>query len=670
MRPTVTLLVLLAVQPARAGSVTSYTVLFQDRPGGTQTTRVADEGTVTVDFHARNNGRGPDLKEEFTLSADGTLRRYSGKGSSTMGAPVAETFSRDGDRIEWKSFSDKGLATVTGPAAYVPVEPSPEVLVRVARAAALQTAGRIAALPGGTLSAEKLRDERVEVGGKVREVSLYALTGLDVEPSYLWTTRAPEMAMFAVIQPGWMQIVETGWEPAAKSLELKQVTAADDRLKDLADRLSHRFPEPIVIRNARVFDSEHAALGPARDVYVHRGRIAAIDEPGTGARDAATVIDARGRVLMPGLFDMHGHESAWGAVQKVAAGVTTSRDLGNDNAMLDTLMRRIDAGQSIGPRVVPAGFLEGTSENAARNGIVAGDLDAAKRAIDWYARRGYPQIKIYNSFHREWVPEATKYAHARGLRVSGHVPAFMKAEEVVRQGYDEIQHINQVMLNFFVKPTDDTRTLARFYLVGENAHALDLGSSRVREFLDLLRRGPTVIDPTLACFESMFVQRQGEMNPSYATIADHLPITLRRRLRTNSMNVTEENVARYRASYARMTEFVGAMHRAGIPLVAGTDADGFTLHRELELYVKAGIPAAEALRIATWNGARYTGTLDRLGSITPGKLADMILVEGDPTRDVSVVRRIGLVMKEGVVFYPSEIYEATGVKPFAEAVRP
>ena len=140
--------------------------------------------------------------------------------------------------------------------------------------------------------------------------------------------------------------------------------------------------------------------------------------------------------------------------------------------------------------------------------------------------------------------------------------------------------------------------------------------------------------------------------------------------RTNSMNVTDANVDSYRKSFAKMVEFVGVMHHAGIPIVAGTDdIAGFTLHRELELYVKAGIPPGEALRIATWNGAKYTRTLDRLGSITPGKLADLILLEGDPIKDISAIRRISLAMKEGVVYYPAEIHEATGIKPFATPLR-
>jgi imidazolonepropionase-like amidohydrolase len=325
----------------------------------------------------------------------------------------------------------------------------------------------------------------------------------------------------------------------------------------------------------------------------------------------------------------------------------------------------------VGPRVVPAGFIEGRSEFSARIGFVASDIHGVKEAIDWYAQRGYPQIKIYNSFQPEWVAEAAAYAHRRGLRVSGHIPAFMRAEEAVRQGFDEIQHINQVLLNFFVKPNDDTRTLARFSIVADRAHALDLDATEVRDFVALLRRGPTVIDPTLTAFEGQFVQRQGELDPSYAAIAPHLPAAVQRGLRTNSMDVNETNVERYRKSYATMVAFVGMMHKAGIPLVAGTDAmAGFALHRELELYVQAGIPPGEVLRIATRNGARYTRTLDRLGSIAPGKLADLVLVDGDPTEEIAAIRRIVLVMKEGVAYYPAEIHEATGIKPFAAPLRP
>jgi imidazolonepropionase-like amidohydrolase len=670
MRIVPAMLMLLAMVPARAETTVRYTVLFQGKPSGEQITRVADDGTFTVDYHYRNNGRGPDLKEEFALAKDGTLIRYSAKGSSTFGGPIQDSFSRQNGHAEWKSLSDQGGANGSEAWAYVPVQPSPEVLMRIVKAVASQPARQLAALPAGALAVEKVVDENLELAGKTRELSLYVLTGMSIEPYYYWATRGPEMTLFAWIYPGWAQVIESGWEPLAANLERRQVEADNKRLHDLAVKLKHRLPEPIVIRNARVFDAEHARLGPTRDVYINDGRIAALYETGSPAQAVATVLDAGGRALLPSLFDMHTHNSSWSAVQQIAGGVTTVRDLGNDNAVLAELARSIDSGKMVGPRIVPAGFIEGKSEFSARHGFVASDLDEVKNAIDWYAQHGYPQIKIYNSFRPEWVSAAVEYAHQRGLRVSGHVPAFMRAEDAVRQGFDEIQHINQVLLNFFVKPTDDTRTLARFSIVAEKAYGLRLDSPEVRDFIALLRKGPTVIDPTLTVFEGQFVQLQGETDPSYAAIATHLPAADQRGLRTNSMNVTEANVERYRKSYAKMLEFVGIIHRAGIPLVAGTDAmAGFALHRELELYVKAGIPAGEVLRIATWNGAKYTRTLDRLGSITPGKLADLILVDGDPTAEISAIRRINLVMKEGVAYYPAEIHEATGIKPFAAPLR-
>lgn len=664
-----TLIVFLGTTFAQAQTVTHYNILFLGKSGGSQTTR-ASEGTFTVEYSYRDNGRGPDLREDFTLGEDGTLLRYLVKGASTFGAAIDETFTNTDGKVEWKSIADKGSTKITGAAAYVPIECSSEMMAQVVRAAALKPGGRLKALPGGELAVEKLVDERVEVGGKTREISLYALKGFTEEPYYVWLTKQPELGLFASISPGWSQVVESGWEKVADKLESRQVEADTLLLNKLSVKLSHRLPEPILIRNAQVFDSEHATLGPAKDVYINRGRIAAVYDANSPTQGAATVIDAEGRVLVPGLFDMHGHMSNWATLQHLAGGVTSVRDMGNDNNFLKGMIDSIEKGTTIGPRIVPAGFIEGSSNFSAKSGFVVANIDEVKRAIDWYAQRGFPQIKIYNSFYREWIPEAVKYAHERGLRVSGHVPAFMRAEEVVRAGFDEIQHINQVMLNFLVKPEDDTRTLARFNIVAQQVHRLDFKSQRVRDFLALLKDRQTVIDPTLATFEGMFVQKQGDMNPSYEAIADHLPLATQRYNRTNSMKIPPESLEDYRTSYAKMVEFVGIMHREGIPLVAGTDGmPGFTLHRELELYVKAGIPAAEALRIATWNGAKYTRTLDRTGSIVPGKLADLILIEGDPTKDISALRKINLVMKDGVAYFPSEIHEAMGIKPFVKPVK-
>jgi imidazolonepropionase-like amidohydrolase len=661
---------LLTAAASAAPSTTRYEVVILGKSSGHQVTRVDAKGAVTTEFTYRTNGRGPDLAEEITLGPDGVPASYRVTGKSTFGAAVAESYRRAGDEAEWSSSSDRGKQKVAGPAVYVPVESSPESLAVIARAAARQPEGRLAVVPRGTLTARKVREADLGDAGKKVKVALYAVSGIDMTPSFIWLTADAGQRMFALMIPGFGGIVRADWVKQAETLDRLQSEAESAMRADLAKRLTHELPGPIVIRNARVFDAEKATLGAPADIYVYRGRITGVYPAGSPANAAATEIDAAGRTLLPGLFDMHDHVTPWTAALHVAAGVTTVREMGNANEEVQNLSSRIEKGELLGARVVPLGFMEGESPHSASGGFTVKDLASARTAIDWYAQRGYPQIKIYNSYPRELVQDTAAYAHQRGLRVGGHVPAFMRAEEVVRLGYDELQHINQVALNFFVKPEDDTRTLARFTLVGENAHSLDLDSPRVRDFIALLKEKGTTVDPTLATFEGMFNQKQGEVDPAYAAVVDHLPVSTQRTLHTNSMDVTEANVERYRASWARMLGLVGRMHAAGVPLVAGTDATpGFALHRELELYVKAGIPAAEVLRIATWNAAGVTRTRDRLGSVSPGKLADLVLVDGDPTRDISAVRRVVLVLKEGRAYYPSEIYEALGVKPFVPPVR-
>ncbi|HEU5041639.1 MAG TPA: amidohydrolase family protein, partial [Gemmatimonadales bacterium] len=382
------------------------------------------------------------------------------------------------------------------------------------------------------------------------------------------------------------------------------------------------------------------------------------------------VFEAGGRVLLPGLFDMHTHVGPWDGGLHLAAGVLTVRDMGSDNATLQRLITREEAGELLLPRVVPLGYIEGESPMSSRGGFVIHDLPGAREAVDWYAAHGYRQIKIYNSFPKDLVRETAEYAHERGLRVGGHIPAFMRAQEAVELGFDEIQHVNQVLLNFFVTPQTDTRTLARFYLPAQQTADLDLDSPPVKEFIALLLKRHTVIDPTLATFDFLR-HRNGVVSAQFAAVAEHLPPDVRRGLRAAQMDIPDDTTAaRYERSYAKMIEFIGRLYRAGVPLVAGTDdVAGFTLQRELALYVQAGLTPGQALQIATWNGAQYSGVLGDRGSIEPGKLADLVLVDGDPTADIAALRRVALVIKSDRAYYPSEIYEALGIKPFADPVR-
>ncbi len=650
-----------------ADTVTRYTVLIENRVSGSQVTTVHAGGAIDVAMSYKDNGRGPDIKEHYQFAPDGSLAAFTVKGTSTFGGPIDESYSLKGGRAQWRSEADHGATDVKGPAVYIPVDNSFESYGLIAKAALAQPKGRIAALPQGELAIQKVGGTTLEGGGASRAVSLYAVTGIDTQPDFIWLTDGDSPRFFAFVVPGFIRVVEAGFESPAAQLDVLQTKAENDWLHGLEVKLAHRAPGPILIRNVRVFDSEHAKLLPARDVYVYRGRIAALYEPNSTPRGTQTVIEGNGRVLMPALFDMHAHEDPWNLLLQIAGGVTTSRDMGNNNERLQGIITQVNDGEIVGPRIIPCGFIEGDSPYSASGGFRVKSLQDAKDAVDWYAEHGYHQIKIYNSFHPEWVQATAAYAHQRGLRVSGHVPAFMRSDEAIRAGYDEIQHINQLMLAFFVGPKDDTRTLQRFYLIAEHADGLDLSSRPVTDLVELMKQHGTSLDTTLTAFEDNFTQRQGQLSPSYAAVADHVPVSVARGWHENSMNVTEKNAAKYRASYAKMVEFVGQLYRAGVPLEAGTDAiAGFTLHRELELYGKAGIAPADALRIATWNGARFTGRLADLGSVEPRKLADLILVDGDPTQNISDIRRVSLVMKEGVVYFPAEVYEALGIKRFAD----
>jgi hypothetical protein len=211
--------------------------------------------------------------------------------------------------------------------------------------------------------------------------------------------------------------------------------------------------------------------------------------------------------------------------------------------------------------------------------------------------------------------------------------------------------------------TLDTRTPVRFTAVARHGADLGLGSDSVRAFLRFLKQRGTVVDPTVATFEGMFTGVPGRLTEGDAEIADRMPAQVRRGMTGGGRPADSATRVRYRASYDRMLGMVKALHDEGITIVAGTDClAGFCYHRELELYSRAGIPNAEVLRIATWNGASVTGRNEQLGSIAIGKLADLVLIDGDPIADIRAIRRVGLVMKGGVTYDPAALLAELGVR--------
>lgn len=660
---------LLASLPAIAAEPLRYVILVDGgTQAGHQTTTFGADGVVRTEYIFKDNGRGPELSEEFVLAPQGGFLRYQVIGASTMGAKVDERYALVDGIGRWQSDADSGEAPAPAGAFYSPINGTFQGFNALLPALLSQADG-VPLLPSGTLRARVIDEVSLEQDGRQQTVNLLAVTGQGLTPLFVWVTKGAEPRIFAVIAPGWMQMLLDGWQAQGEVLQARQETAERQALVDMQGRLAHPLAGATLIRNVRVFDSEAARLGGASDVLVRDGRIVRIGNglPTTGARQ---VLEGGGRVLLPGLIDAHGHTSPWSGGLDLAAGVTTLRDMGNDNATLQKLIADERAGRLMGARVVPAGFLEGESPMSARNGFVVSTLDEARKAIDWYAEHQYPQLKIYNSFPKDILTETVAYAHAKGLRVSGHVPVHLRAQDVVDAGFDEIQHINQVLLNFLVKPDTDTRTLARFYLPGRELADMDFDTPEVRAFVDELARRKVVIDPTLATFEDMR-HVAGTPMPNYAAIASHLPPEVQRSLRSGSFDLSDPELAdRFARSYAKMIEFVGRMYRAGVPIVAGTDGiPGFLLQRELELYVHAGLTPAQALQIATATNARHARVLDDRGVVSPGRRADLVLVEGDPTTDITALRNVATVIKGDVVYYPAEIYRELGIQPFAEPVK-
>jgi hypothetical protein len=650
---------------AASNSTRKYVALSNREQVGSLNVTVSGK-KIDIDWRIDDNGRGPKLKERIELGPTGLPVRWEIEGTGGVGAPVKESFAVQDGVARWKTLDDEGESRAEKSPLYVPNNASPWALGLGVRALVASPDRRRKALPAGELRAEKIRQVRLGEGAKGATFTAWAVWGLDVTPVFVLA--GADGAFEGYLSPGFVVIDERFASRFDELSRLGQEMSAES-LRRLTSAVSHRYPGPIYLTHARIFDAAAGTVGQPSTVVVFGDQIVAVraDAPPPGA----VSIDAEGGTLLPGLHDLHAHSSDWGGALHLAAGVTRTRDPGNDNEVLLALTGRIGSGEVLGPRIHRAGFLEGRSPFSARGGFVVDRADLALEKVRWYADHGFTGIKIYNSMNPEWVKPIADEAHRLGLRVSGHVPAFMTSERAVRDGYDEITHINQLMLSFVIGEKDDTRTPFRFTALGERLGKLDLRADPFQRMLRLMKERRTALDPTLAIFESLLLARPGKTVPNDAPWLDHMPGPVQRGRRQAILDVKPSDYAAYEASWKKLLEVMALLHREGIRLLPGTDdTPGFTLHSELEAWTQAGIPNGQVLQAATQGAARYLGVDQQSGSLGAGKLADLLLVAGDPTRDISAIRKVRLVMKGGVVYFPEEIHRALGIAPFAPAARP
>ena len=638
----------------------AYTIISNGHAAGSGEDSFGPDGVLVSHFTYNDRGRGPNITARYRQAADGSLLNVEVSGNDYLKAPVDEHFAvRDG-AARWHSSSESGSARSGG--FYVSINGPPSELALLAAALIRAGGASLRLYPAGEARVQRVAQATVHSGAQALHVTEYLVTGLAFDPQPVWLD---DENRFFGKPDKWFAAMRSGFEAENDRLYAIQQHAEDARLAELAKALAHHPQGSIAIEHVRVFDAERALMQERQTVLITGDRIAGVGADGSVDVSGATEhIDGRGKTLLPGLFDMHAHVSAVDGLLNMASGVTSVRDMGNDLDELKHLQNSWDSGASVGPRVTKAGIVDGHGPYQVPAGLYADTLDEALAVVRRYAAAGYVQIKVYSSLNPAFVAPMAAEAHKLGLRLSGHVPNGMIASQFIAAGADELQHINFVMLNFLDNKLIDTRTPARFTAVAEQAAGLDLTSPSVADFIALLKQHHTTLDLTLGAFESMFEGRPGVAAPEFKPILERLPVQVQRLAYSGGLPAPGAKDALYKRSYAAMLAMAGRLYREGVPILAGTDnTAGFALHRELELEVQAGIPPARALQIATWNAASLLKQQDELGSIKPGKRADLLLVEGDPLRNISDIRRCRLVIKDGTVYHSDAMYAAIGVRP-------
>lgn len=627
-------------------------ILIQGNPAGTQTLETGAGGRVRAEYFYNDRGRGDHIVATWTVDGAGVPIAYDGQGNDYMNAAVAEHFEMKNGRATWKNRSEHGELTVPGAAFYLPMNAPPEFLGVLARALLKTPEHKLRLLPAG--------EARLEQGVSLGELTEYRISGLAFSPQAIWLDRAGNTAASV---SSWFSTVALTAEKLLPELRAAQEKGENAWSEQLARSLAHHPRGALLIRNARLFDPRDLTVSPAMSVLVAGERIVRVGPDAQFKPPAdAELIEARGRFLMPGLWDNHQHFKDMDGALDLANGVTSARDMANDTDSFLQRVARFDNGSELGPRVLKAGIIDGSGEFAGPTKMRVDTAEEAVRDVDWYADHGYAQIKIYSSVRPELMPIIAERGHMRGLRVSGHVPAFMSAKEFIAGGADEIQHLNFIELNFLYPQVKETRNRDRFTKVAEHAREFTPDKPEVRGFIQFLKAHHTVLDPTMNVFEALFCGDPTAVMPGLEDIVPRFPAQVRRTMRSGALEIPPGKEAAYGEAFPAMVRLLKGLYDAGLTIIPGTDAlAGYTLHHELELYVQAGIAPAEVLRMATLTPALVMGVNKDCGVIAAGKLADMILVDGDPTRNIRDLNKVTTVIKGGVVYDPTKIEQALGI---------
>ncbi|HUE80115.1 MAG TPA: amidohydrolase family protein [Sphingomicrobium sp.] len=636
-----------------------YVVVSEAGKHGDQWRWELPDGRTAYRWSQELRGWITEMDQVATLAADGTLASTTVRGV-TMTGDAAETFAIDNGQARWTSANDSGAAPARG----FYIASGGVSIANASLVEKLVAAGEagVDLLPSGKATLALGPTATIQGPNGPKQVQLASVRGILAAPQPVWLDE--NKRYFGEI--GNLSVVPAGFEGAIKPLRAAQEAATATDLKAIAARfLTVAARAPVLFDNVQLFDADKGVFVANQAVLAQDGKIAAIGAAGSVAAPAgARIIDGRGKTLVPGIWDSHMHiGDDWDVLANIANGITSFRSPGTTFERSVDATRRRAAGELLMGEPFISVIIDKKGPLVAQGAEVVSSEAETIAAVRRVKDADLWGVKFYTSMDPEWIAPAAAEAHRLGLHVHGHVPATMKPSEALAAGYDELTHLNFVVMEAMPKEViDKSNTRQRMEGPAKFFKDVDLDGALMRGFIADLARRKTVVDPTIVIFESFLAQDGGEPHPAYAPYMGIISPVLERAVFTAGGYPLVEGFTRddYRKSYAKMVDLVGKLHVARVPIVAGTDGMGIELIRELEIYRQAGFTPAEALQSATIVSARIVGADARTGSIAVGKEADLVLVDGDVAKELGALRRVVTVVSDGYVMDGDELRKAAG----------
>lgn len=590
-----------------------------------------------------------DLSFEGQPGTAGLPAKMTLQGTTPSGT-VDETFAVHSGQARWRSSVDEGAAPFTDrfySAHTGPIETTAWLLEQLVASPSKQ----IDLLPSGTARAEHLGSLQIGEGATRQTIDLWSLTGVNATPQLFWTDQ--QRRFFSLTAYGYLTWLPEAYLGEFSKMQAFGAAASQKKTSELARALARKPHGPVAFTHVRLFDADNLRFLEDHAVVVDNGRISAVGPVATTAIPrGAEIIEGRGMTLTPGLWDAHKHVSDdYSGIQSLAFGVTSIRDPGNsDSKSMDRRARRA-TGDLLFPHMYLSSMIDGKGPYTAQVANVATSEAEAIAHVRRAKANDFGGIKIYGSFDPAWLPATIAAAHKLGLHVHGHLPAGLRPLDVIEAGYDEITHINWLMMQGMPEQVvQQSNSILRVEGPGRYGKDVDLDGPVFTQLVGTMAAKQIYVDPTMVVFEGLLATEQGEMSAAAIPYVGTMPTAVERSLRTGGLKPPSGTTrADFRASWAKMIGLLGRLHRAGVPIVAGTDATGYELIRELEIYQQAGFTPAEALAAATILPARLVGQDSTTGSIKVGKVADLVLVAGDPSVRIGDMRHTRIVMLDGML---------------------